>query len=164
VGTPARRVKSLRQRLNRNSAHLVVAFRELAKAAKHGQQITSAGEWFLDNFHIVEEQIRKAQGDLPADFYNELPKLTGGPELQVMVPIEPELSWQEARCYSEQIAARLAGSAIDCRYNARDSAAIGAWSPRMLPGFPLAAPLDWKQLRQGRPDAFTLQHRMKKRA
>jgi len=28
----------------------------------------------------------------------------------------------------------------------------------------LAAPLDWKQLRQGRPDAFTLQHRMKKRA
>ncbi len=79
MGTPARRVKSLRQRLNRNSAHLVVAFRELAKAAKHGQQITSAGEWFLDNFHIVEEQIRKAQGDLPADFYNELPKLTGGP-------------------------------------------------------------------------------------
>jgi len=51
----------------------------LANAAKQGQQITSAGEWFLDNFHIVEEQIRKAQEDLPADFYNELPKLTGGP-------------------------------------------------------------------------------------
>ncbi|MDB5740179.1 MAG: glycosyltransferase 36, partial [Alphaproteobacteria bacterium] len=79
VGKPARPQKSLRRRLNENSEHLIIAFRKLAKAAKRGEQITSAGEWFLDNFHIVEEQIRKAQGDLPADFYNELPKLTAGP-------------------------------------------------------------------------------------
>ena len=79
VGKPLQRRKSLRRSLNENSAHLVIAFRKLAKAAQQGQQITSAGEWFLDNFHIVEEQIRKAQGDLPADFYNELPKLIEGP-------------------------------------------------------------------------------------
>ncbi len=79
VGKLPRQRKSLRGRLNENFAHLSVAFRRLAKAAQSGEQITSAGEWFLDNFHIVEEQIRKAQSDLPADFYNELPKLTTGP-------------------------------------------------------------------------------------
>jgi cyclic beta-1,2-glucan synthetase len=79
IGKPSKLPKSLRRRLNENSAHLVIAFRRLAKAAKQGQQITSAGEWFLDNFHIVEEQIRKAQSDLPANFYNELPKLADGP-------------------------------------------------------------------------------------
>lgn len=71
--------KSLRRRLAKNSRRLIENFRTLAKAAKSGNQITSAGEWFLDNFHIAEEQIREVQKDLPADYYNELPKLTGGP-------------------------------------------------------------------------------------
>ena len=89
------------------------------------------------------------------------PKLTGGPELHVMVPIEPELSWQEAARYSEAIAARLGGGTVDCRYNRRGAAAIGAFSPRALPGFPIAAPVDWTALaRVAGTDAFTLtQHR-----
>lgn len=33
----------------------------------------------MDNFHIVEEQqLREIQEDLPASFYRELPKLSGG--------------------------------------------------------------------------------------
>ena len=51
--------KSLRRRLKENSDRLIANFRVLARAAKMGQQITSAGEWFLDNFYIVEEQIRE---------------------------------------------------------------------------------------------------------
>src|SRR4030095_1800625 len=35
----------------------------------------------LNNFHIVEEQIREIQEDLPPGFYRELPKLASG-ELQ----------------------------------------------------------------------------------
>ena len=35
--------------------------------------------------------------------------------------------------------------------------AIAAFSPRALPGFPIAAPLDWAKLQRGiAPDAFTL--------
>jgi bifunctional non-homologous end joining protein LigD len=95
---------------------------------------------------------------LQAEGLESWPKLTGGPELHVMVPIEPELSWPEAHRYSEQIAGKLRGAAVDCRYNARGAAAIGAWSPRALAGFPIAAPLDWTQLQRGvRPDAFTMQ-------
>jgi hypothetical protein len=77
-----------------------------------------------------------------------------------MVPIEPDLDGREAHAYSEQIAGKLAGVAIDCRYNKRGAAAIGAWSPRRLPGFPLAAPTDWSDLQRGiAADAFPLQQR-----
>jgi bifunctional non-homologous end joining protein LigD len=95
---------------------------------------------------------------LQAEGLESWPKLTGGPELQVMVPIEPELDGQEAHRYSEEIAGRLSGAKVDCRYSSRRAAAIGAWSPRALPGFPIAAPLDWTQLQRGiQPDAFTMQ-------
>ena len=78
VGKPAKAAKSLRRRLKENSDQLIANFRVLARAAKSGNQITSAGEWFLDNFYIVEEQIREVRKDLPADYYNELPKLSEG--------------------------------------------------------------------------------------
>jgi bifunctional non-homologous end joining protein LigD len=97
---------------------------------------------------------------LLAEGLESWPKLTGGGELQVMVPIEPDLSWPEALRYSEQIAGRLAGAAIDCSYNKRGAAAIGAFSPRALPGFPVAAPVEWAELQHGvRQDAFTLRRR-----
>ncbi len=79
VGRSAKAGKSLRRRLKENSDRLIANFRVLARAARSGTQITSAGEWFLDNFYIVEEQIREVRKDLPADYYNELPKLSQGP-------------------------------------------------------------------------------------
>ncbi len=51
---------SLRRRLRKNYIALGAYFRLLADVAKAGRSVTSAGEWFLDNFHIVEEQIRQA--------------------------------------------------------------------------------------------------------
>jgi bifunctional non-homologous end joining protein LigD len=95
---------------------------------------------------------------LQAEGLESWPKLTGEAELHVVVPIEPELSWPEAHRFSEQIAARLAGAVIDCSHNKRGAAAIGAFSPRALPGFPIAARVDWKELMGGvRPDAYNLQ-------
>ena len=35
--------------------------------------------WLVDNFHIVEEQLREIREDLPPGFYRELPKLAEGP-------------------------------------------------------------------------------------
>ncbi len=40
--------------------------------------ITPAAEWLVDNFHIVDEQLREIRDDLPADYYRELPKLAEG--------------------------------------------------------------------------------------
>jgi bifunctional non-homologous end joining protein LigD len=71
--------------------------------------------------------------------------------------LEPDLDAEEALHYSEQLAGRLAKAAIDCRHNRPGAAAIAAFSPRALPGFPIAAPVDWTQVQRGiAPDAFTL--------
>lgn len=43
----------------------------------HGQ--TPASDWFLDNFHIIEDQLRSIKRDLPKNYYDELPKIKEGP-------------------------------------------------------------------------------------
>jgi len=97
---------------------------------------------------------------LRAEGLESWPKLTGGRELHVMVPIEPDLDAGEALRYSEQLAGRLAKANIDCRYNKPGATAIAAFSPRALPGFPIAAPVEWEQVRRGiAPDAFTIKKR-----
>lgn len=43
------------------------------------RRVTPAGEWLLDNFYLVEEEIRTAKRHLPAGYSRELPRLQGGP-------------------------------------------------------------------------------------
>ena len=43
------------------------------------RHITPAAEWLLDNFHLIEEQIRTVQRHLPRGFNRELPQLIDGP-------------------------------------------------------------------------------------
>ncbi len=75
---PARR-RSLGVRLRDNEAVLLAAYRDLAAAAAEGHAISPAAEWLLDNYHLVEEQIREIRQDLPPGFYRLLPKLGNGP-------------------------------------------------------------------------------------
>src|ERR1041385_8892544 len=48
---------------------------------REGRPISPAAEWLVDNYHIVEEQLREIREDLPRSYYHELPKLADG-ELQ----------------------------------------------------------------------------------
>jgi cyclic beta-1,2-glucan synthetase len=41
--------------------------------------VVPAAEWLLDNYHVVEEQIREIRDDLPSSYYRQLPKLIDGP-------------------------------------------------------------------------------------
>ena len=54
-------------------------YRVVAKAIRDERSIVPAAEWLVDNFHIVDEQLREIRDDLPAGFYRELPKLADGP-------------------------------------------------------------------------------------
>jgi ABC transporter substrate binding protein len=48
---------------------------------------------------------------------------------------------------------------IDYLRNGRGTTAVGAYSPRVREGFPIAAPVTWKQVERGiKPDAFTMGH------
>ena len=65
-------------RLYDNAKVLVAAYRVIAKSTRIDRPITPAAEWLLDNFHVVEEQIREIKIDLPPDYYRQLPKLATG--------------------------------------------------------------------------------------
>ena len=43
------------------------------------RRITPAGEWLLDNFYLIDEQIRTAKRHLPKGYSRELPRLAFGP-------------------------------------------------------------------------------------
>ena len=69
----------LADRLADNEAMLLEAHRATAKAIAEGGAITPAAEWLIDNYYVVEKQIREIRLDLPPGYYRELPKLAEGP-------------------------------------------------------------------------------------
>ena len=75
----AARVLSLQRRLNDNAAVLLAAYRASAAELESGRGVVPAAEWLLDNYHLVEEQIREIRDDLPPGYYRQLPKLADGP-------------------------------------------------------------------------------------
>ncbi len=71
--------RSLAVRLRDNESVLLEAYRAIASALGEGHAVTPAAEWLLDNYHLVEEQIREIRDDLPPGYYRQLPKLAAGP-------------------------------------------------------------------------------------
>lgn len=65
-------------RLNSNERALLHAYAELGEAVKGKRRVSPAGEWILDNFHFIEEQIRLAKRHLPQGYSSRLPQLAGG--------------------------------------------------------------------------------------
>ena len=79
VGTThAARGDRLLPRLADNERVLRDAYALVTEAVKRGRQITPAAEWFLDNYHLIEEQIRTARRHLPRGYSRELPRLANG--------------------------------------------------------------------------------------
>jgi bifunctional non-homologous end joining protein LigD len=104
------------------------------------------------------------------------PKVTGGKGLHLMVPLREKIAHDEAHALSRAFAARMAArdperyvtSAalakrpgrlfIDYLRNGRGTTAIGTYSPRVREGFPVAAPVTWRDVERGiAPDAFTME-------
>ena len=65
-------------RVAENGRVLLEYYRATAKAVQQELTITPAAEWLVDNFYIVEEQLREIRDDLPVGFYKKLPKLASG--------------------------------------------------------------------------------------
>src|SRR5215217_4720158 len=65
-------------RLADNGRKLEAAYKALVEALRQGHSISPAAEWLVDNYHIIEEQLREIRQDLPTSYYHELPKLAHG--------------------------------------------------------------------------------------
>ena len=124
---------------------------------------------------FVIDTARKMRTLLEGEGLDSWSKLTGGKGLHVMVPVEPDLDWLEMHRYSQQLAEQLAATAperyvttavldkrpgkifVNCLSNGRGTTAVGAYSPRVRPGFPIAVPVSWAELERGvRSNAFTI--------
>lgn len=68
----------LRKRLTANEQVLIATCKLLMTILKDRQRIAPSGEWLLDNFYLIEEQIRTARHHLPKGYSRELPRLDNG--------------------------------------------------------------------------------------
>ena len=66
-------------RLADNGALLLDAYRMIAKGIDERRAITPAAEWLVDNYYLVERQVREIHAALPPGYYRQLPKLRDGP-------------------------------------------------------------------------------------
>src|SRR6185295_16801659 len=78
ISETTRRVNLLLPRLEENGRKLLAAYQALAESIREEHVISPAAEWLVDNFHIIEEQLREIREDLPKSYYYELPKLVEG--------------------------------------------------------------------------------------
>ena len=69
----------LLDRLDQTRQILSDAHDRLAEAAERDHNVGPAGEWLLDNLHVVQEHILEVRESLPRGYYRELPELAAGP-------------------------------------------------------------------------------------
>ncbi|MFA5666754.1 MAG: glucoamylase family protein [Candidatus Cloacimonadaceae bacterium] len=70
--------RNLLDRLAENEILLSDVYNLLSEDLGSDTAIAPAGEWLLDNFYLIEEQIRIAKRHLPKAYSKELPHLRGG--------------------------------------------------------------------------------------
>ncbi|MEI9991852.1 MAG: glucoamylase family protein [Rhizomicrobium sp.] len=78
VSPDVERGRPLATRLEENARLIADAYRAIVLATRARRSVPPAAEWLLDNYHIVDEQIREIKDDLPPGYYRRLPKLIEG--------------------------------------------------------------------------------------
>ena len=73
------RPDALLARLSANARVLQEVHAALAATVVAGKTVTPAGEWLLDNYYLIEEEIRLARRLMPLGYSRALPQLEGGP-------------------------------------------------------------------------------------
>ncbi|WP_291010617.1 glucoamylase family protein [Hydrogenophaga sp.] len=66
-------------RLQNNVRTLRSAYEFIALASHDWQEVSPAAEWLLDNFHLIEAQLREIREGLPLSYYRTLPVLQDAP-------------------------------------------------------------------------------------
>ena len=97
VWRPAARPTSLLARLAENERVLIEVCDLLTAAVTANRRITPAAEWLLDNFYLIEEQIRTAKRHLPKGYSRELPRLAHGPSAHAAARLRPRVRGDLAR-------------------------------------------------------------------
>src|SRR5581483_3983602 len=70
--------RPLLDEFRRSRDDLLSAYASIEAVARDRRDLVPAEEWLLDNFHVVEEQLREIVEDLPSGYLARLPRLTDG--------------------------------------------------------------------------------------
>ncbi len=127
------------------------------------------------SFDELKEHARRLRALLEEHGLVPFLRTTGGKGLHLVVPIEPDVSWDDAKEVSRSLATELAARDpgrltvvmskrkrkgrvfIDYLRNGRGATAITNWSTRSRPGAPVAVPLRWTELgRLASSDAYDI--------
>jgi cyclic beta-1,2-glucan synthetase len=73
----------LLKRLADNEDLLIEVHDLMTEAVKANSRIIPAGEWLLDNFYLIQEQIRTGKKHLPKGYSEDLPRLLNGPSAEL---------------------------------------------------------------------------------
>lgn len=68
----------LLSRLSENEAILIDTYDLVEKAVSQNRRVEPAAEWLLDNFYLIEEQIRSIRRMFPPSYSRQLPHLVDG--------------------------------------------------------------------------------------
>ncbi|HYE84242.1 MAG TPA: glucoamylase family protein [Clostridia bacterium] len=78
VGKSSRMYYSLETRMNKNFRFITSVYKDLNEYSNVRSSVTPAAEWLLDNFYIVEEQVKEIRQNLSKKYYSQLPRLKSG--------------------------------------------------------------------------------------
>jgi cyclic beta-1,2-glucan synthetase len=93
----------LSPRLRDSGRVLLQCYREIAVVIREEGAITPAAEWFVDNFHVADEVVRRVREDLPRGFYRQLPKLAEEPQGYPAYWGWPGRSWRTDSRFSRSL-------------------------------------------------------------
>ena len=71
----------LLNRLEKNESVLLKAQQSIVATVATNRRLSPADESLLDNFYLIEEQIRTARRHLPKNYSKQLPRLRAGPSI-----------------------------------------------------------------------------------
>ncbi len=78
VSRKSKRGRSLVPELKKSARLLETAYLSIVTDIRNKEVVSPAAEWFVDNFHLIDNQLREIKQSLPDDYYQGLPQLAEG--------------------------------------------------------------------------------------
>ncbi len=78
IGKKSKLHHSLEARMNRNFKYIIYVYKLLNEHTGEIRRATPASEWLLDNFYIIEEQVKEIRQTISKHYFYKLPRLKNG--------------------------------------------------------------------------------------
>ncbi len=97
-------------RLDEHADRLRGAYRAAASDVHRGEPVPPAAEWLLDNFHMVEAEVRNVRHDLPRGYHRLLPRADekGPRRTRIEILADDLLAHSDGRLEAERMVRYLA--------------------------------------------------------